>query len=228
MFIGHYGVSFAAKRWAPQLSLGTLFLAVQLLDVLFAIFVLVGIEKLRIVPGFTAYNPFDLYYMPYTHSLVGALAWSAVAGLIFFALRDRNAAMWIAAAVFSHFVLDVPMHTPDMPILGNDSPKIGLGLWQHRNIALGAELVVLGAGLLIWRRGMTTVRWGSMRAAVFALVLVALTLATPFLPAPADATAFGWQALAGYLGLAGVAAWLDRRRDQPVQRRGAAWSSAGR
>jgi membrane-bound metal-dependent hydrolase YbcI (DUF457 family) len=211
MFIGHYGVSFAAKRWAPQISLGTLFLAVQLLDVLFAIFVLVGIEKLRIVPGFTAYNPYDLYYMPYTHSLVGALAWSFVGGLIFLALRDRNAAMWIAAAVFSHFVLDVPMHTPDMPILGNDSPKIGLGLWHYRNLSLGAELIVLVAGLFIWRRGPTP-GWGSMRAAGFALLLVVLTLATPFFPPPADATAFGWQALVGYLALAGVAGWLDRGR----------------
>jgi hypothetical protein len=210
MFIGHYGVSFAVKRWAPRLSLGTLFLAVQLLDVLFAIFVLVGIEKLRIVPGFTAYNPYDLYYMPYTHSLVGALAWSALGALIVFALRDRNAAIWIAIAVFSHFLLDVPMHTPDMPILGNDSPKIGLGLWQHRNLALGAELIVLGAGLLIWRGGIASERWGRARAGGFALVLVALTLATPFFPAPPDANAFGWQALVGYLALAGVAAWLDR------------------
>lgn len=210
MFIGHYGVSFAAKRWAPQISLGTLFLAVQLLDVLFAIFVLVGIEKLRIVPGFTAYNPYDLYYMPYTHSLVGALAWSALCGVIFLSLRDRSVAMWIAFAVFSHFILDVPMHTPDMPILGNDSPKIGLGLWQHRNLALGAELVVLVAGLIIWRRGTTIGRWGRARFIGFALALVALTLATPFFPAPPDANSFGWQALAGYLALAGIAAWLDR------------------
>jgi hypothetical protein len=210
MFIGHYGVSFAAKRWAPRLSLGTLFLAVQLLDVLFAIFVLVGIEKLRIVPGFTAYNPYDLYDMPYTHSLVGALAWSVLGGLIFFALRGGHAATWIAAAIFSHFLLDVPMHTPDMPILGNDSPKIGLGLWHHRNLSLAAELVALIAGLVIWRRGTTVGRWRPARAAGFALLLVALTLATPFFPPPADANAFGWQALAGYLALAGVAAWLDR------------------
>src|SRR5262249_30102958 len=149
MFIGHYGVSFAIKRAAPGLSLGTLFFAVQLLDVLFSIFVLLGIEKLRIIPGFTQYNPYDLYYMPYSHGLVGALAWSAAAVGLAFAARisgARETALWIGAAVFSHFVLDVPMHTPDMPLLGNDSPKIGLGLWQHRNLALAAELVALGAG----------------------------------------------------------------------------------
>src|SRR5215471_9812569 len=124
MFVGHYGVSFAIKRWAPRISLGTLFLSVQLLDVLFSIFVLLGIEKLRIVPGFTAYNPYDLYYMPYTHSLVGALAWSVIAAGLARAAGARVSAAWIGAAVFSHFVLDVPMHTPDMPLLDNGSPKI--------------------------------------------------------------------------------------------------------
>src|SRR5437899_5173687 len=119
MFIGHYGVSFAAKRFTPRTSLGWLFLAVQLLDVLFAIFVLAGIEKLRIVPGFTEYNAYDLYYMPYSHSLIGALGWSAAAGVLVLALGGQRSSLWVAAAVFSHFLLDVPMHTPDMPILGN-------------------------------------------------------------------------------------------------------------
>src|SRR3954470_6883378 len=138
MFIGHYGVSFAVKRAVPRTSLGTLFMAVQLLDVLFALFVFAGVEKLRIVPGFTEYNAYDLYYMPYSHSLVGAVGWSVVGGLLAAALAGKRTGMWIAVAVFSHFLLDLPMHTPDMPILGNDSLKIGLGLWRHRNVALAA------------------------------------------------------------------------------------------
>src|SRR5215467_1901583 len=87
MFIGHYGVSFAGKKPAPRLSLGVLFLAVQLLDILFALFVLLGIEKLRIVHGYTAYNPYDLYSMPYSHSLLGALLWSATTALVAAAIR---------------------------------------------------------------------------------------------------------------------------------------------
>src|SRR4026208_560074 len=79
MFVVHCGVSFAAKRVVPAVSLATLFIAVQLLDVGWSVFVLLGIEKARIVPGSTATNPLDLYYMPYTHSLVAALAWSALA-----------------------------------------------------------------------------------------------------------------------------------------------------
>jgi hypothetical protein len=210
MFIGHYGVSFAAKRFTPRTSLGILFLAVQFLDVLFAIFVFAGVEKLRIVPGFTEYNAYDLYYMPYSHSLAGSLAWSVAAGLLAAALGARQASPWIGAAVFSHFLLDVPMHTPDMPILGNDSMKIGLGLWRHRDLALAAELATLAIGLWIWRRAPTLEPWARVPTAAFVGLLVVLTLATPFLPAPRDGVQFAWQALAGYVALAALAAWLDR------------------
>jgi hypothetical protein len=210
MFIGHYGVSFAAKRFTPGTSLGVLFLAVQLLDILFAVFVFAGVEKLRIVPGFTEYNAYDLYYMPYSHSLVGALVWSVAAGLLAAALGGRRASPWIAAAVFSHFLLDVPMHTPDMPILGNNSPKIGLGLWRHRDLALAAELIALAIGVWIWRHAPTLTPWPRARAIAFVGVLVVLTLATPFLPPPRDGIEFAWQALAGYFALAALAGWLDR------------------
>src|SRR5882762_8989903 len=184
MFIGHYGVSFAAKRFAPRTSLGVLFLAVQLLDVLFTIFVLAGVEHLRVVPGFTEYNAYDLYYMPYTHSLIGALGWSILAGFLAAAIGGRKAAPWIAAAVFSHFLLDVPMHTPDMPIAGNNSPKVGLGLWRHRDLALAAELVTLGVGVWIWQHAPAPKPWPRARATAFVALLVALTVATPFLPPP--------------------------------------------
>src|SRR4030095_8805327 len=109
MFVGHYGVSFAAKKVAPAVPLWLLFIAVQLLDVAWAPLVLLGIEKVRIVPGITASNPLDLYYMPYTHSLVAALLWAVAAIALCRTLRGvRNwsGAAWIGAAVFSHWVLD--------------------------------------------------------------------------------------------------------------------------
>jgi hypothetical protein len=215
MFIGHYGVSFAAKRFTPRTSLGALFFAVQLLDVLFAIFVIAGVEKMRIVPGFTEYNPYDLYYMPYTHSLVGALAWSVAAGCVASIFVGRKAAAWIGAAVFSHFLLDVPMHTPDMPILGNNSPKIGLGLWRHRDVSLAVEIATLGIGLWIWRSASTLTPWPRSRAIGFAAVLIVLALVTPFLPPPRDGSHFAAQALGGYVVLAVVAWWLDRPRVSP-------------
>ncbi|HEV3056823.1 MAG TPA: hypothetical protein VGY48_01185 [Vicinamibacterales bacterium] len=210
VFIGHYGVSFAVKRLAPQTSLGVLFLAVQLLDVVFATFVLAGIEHLRVVRGFTEYNAYDLYYMPYSHSLIGALGWSVLAGVLAAAIGGRKAAPWIAFAVFSHFLLDVPMHTPDMPILGNSSVKIGLGLWRHRDLALLAELVALAVGVWIWRHAPTLTPWPRVRTIAFVGLLFALAVATPFLPPPRDGVQFAWQALTGYVALAVLAGWLDR------------------
>jgi hypothetical protein len=221
VFVGHYGVAFAAKRASPRLPLGLLFLAVQLLDVLFAVFVFLGIEKLRIVHGFTAYNPYDLYWMPYTHSLAGALVWSALAGGLFWLAsgrmprRERRlASAVLAGAVFSHFVLDVPMHTPDMALWpGAGAPKVGLGLWHHRIASILAELVVLVAGGWIYLRGSRArSRFALFGTIAFAVFLVALTVSTPFQPDPTSGRAFAISALAAYFGLAILASLLDRGR----------------
>ena len=103
MFVGHYGPSFAIKAVRPAIPLGLLFIAVQLVDVVWSVLILLGIEKARIVPGITASNPFDLYYMPYTHSLVAAIVWSVATGAlckVLFGLRKWSSAAWIGAAVF--------------------------------------------------------------------------------------------------------------------------------
>ena len=221
MFVGHYGVSLAAKRASPVLSLGLLFLAVQLLDVLFSVFVLAGIEKMNIVHGFTAYNPYDLYWMPYTHSLVGALVWTALAGAIGWTVskrlsaRERRvAAVVLAGAVFSHFVLDVPMHTPDLPLWpGAGAPKIGLGLWNHRFASIVAELVVFFAGAWIYlRSSQPRGRGARIGTIAFLSFLAALAVATSFQPDPPSPGAFAVRALFLYVVLAVVAGLVDRRR----------------
>src|SRR5262247_4500229 len=145
MFVGHYGVSFAAKKAAPSVPLWVLFIAVQLLDVLWAPFVLLGIEKVRIVPGITATNPLDLYYMPYTHSLVAAILWSVAASIVYrWAVRGAGtpAALMVAAAVFSHWVCDLIVHRPDLPLY-DDAAKVGLGLWNVPAAAFGLETALL-------------------------------------------------------------------------------------
>ena len=219
MFIGHYGVALASKRFSPRLSLGVLFLAVQLLDVFFAIFVLVGIEKMRIVHGFTAYNPYDLYWMPYTHSLAGSAAWSVIAGLVcwsvsrHFPSRERRiAAAVLGAAVFSHFLLDVPMHTPDLPLgFTAGSPKIGLGLWNHPLASTCVELgAFLAGGWIYLRASRPTSRGYTVAAAVFGVILVLLLFATPFQPDPTSGRAFAIRALVSYAILAVAAGLIDR------------------
>jgi hypothetical protein len=218
MFIGHYGVAFAAKAAAPRVPLGVYFVAVQFLDVLFSLFLFLGVERMRIVPGSTKYNPYALEYMPYTHSLAGALGWSLAGGAAWLlARRDRREALVVTGAIFSHFILDVPVHTPDMPLLGEDSYKLGLGLWNHWLWALALELVTLIAGWALWmvRRGpLDRPRPGEI---VFLAALVVFAVATPFMPAPSSPNAFGVQALIFYGVLAVLAQLTDRKlQTQPA------------
>src|SRR5215470_19970400 len=133
MFVGHYGVAFVTKRAGASIPLWVLFLAVQWLDVIWAPLILLGIEKVRIVPGITATNPLDLYYMPYTHSLVAAVVWSvlaAVAYRLWSRAGGRLAAAIIGGAVLSHWILDLLVHRPDLPLY-DDAHKVGLGLWNY-------------------------------------------------------------------------------------------------
>ena len=87
----------ACKAWKPVIPLWILFVAVQLVDIVWAFLVLLGIEKVRIIPGFTATNPFDLYYMPFTHSLPGAIFWSVGAAVVYRAVAPAQ--KWTAAAI---------------------------------------------------------------------------------------------------------------------------------
>src|SRR5205809_7053702 len=158
MFVGHYGVSFAAKRGDRTIPLWALFLAVQLLDVFWSVFVVAGLEKVRITPGITASNPLDLYYMPYTHSLVAALLWSLGAYVADRAIRafgpSHRAALLVALAVFSHWMLDLVVHRPDLPLYDNTA-KVGLGLWNYPAPAFLLEVAALFGAMFLYLRSTT-------------------------------------------------------------------------
>ena len=215
MFVGHYGPSFAIRAVRPEIPLWVLFIAAQLVDIAWATLVLAGIEKVRIVPGITAANPLDLYYMPYTHSLVAALMWSVAAAVVcrlVFRWKGWGAAAWVGAAVLSHWVLDWLVHRPDLPLYGNTA-KVGLGLWNYVGISLVLEVVMLLGGVWMYlakTRGLTTAgRHGPM---VFVVLMLAVQLASllgPLPPSPATVAASG---LGAYLAFAAVAGWIDRRR----------------
>jgi hypothetical protein len=210
MFVGHYGVSFAAKRLDRSIPLWTLFISVQLLDVLWAPFVLLGVEKVRIVPGITASNPLDLYYMPYTHSLVGAFVWSAAAFLIYRLTKRRSgvgAAVIVALAVLSHWVLDVIVHRPDLPLF-DDAAKVGLGLWNLPAIAFALEAAILFGGIWLYVGAGDVPRFP---AVVFGLTMLAIQAYVFFGPPPVSAKAAAWTALACYAVFAAVARWLESR-----------------
>ena len=125
MFIGHFAVGFAAKKLAPRTSLGSLFFAAQFLDLLWPIFLLAGLEHVRISPGNTRMSPFDFYDYPITHSLLTAGIWSLLVVAAYYALRRRARAAWVMGlGVFSHWILDFLVHRPDLP-LWPGGPRVG-------------------------------------------------------------------------------------------------------
>lgn len=211
MFVGHYGVSFAAKKVEQSIPLWVLFIAVQFLDVLWAPFVLLGIEKTRIVPGFTASNPFDLYYMPYTHSLVAAIFWSCAGGLAYQLVARparRRVSVIIGLAVFSHWVLDFIVHRPDLPLYDNTA-KVGLGLWNAPVLAFGLEAALLFGGIWLLLRGRLARSYGTL---VFGVLMVGIQAYVFFGPPPASDRAFAWTAIMAYAAFALAIWWLQDRR----------------
>jgi len=221
MFVGHYGPSFAVKAIQPAVPLWLVFIAVQLVDVAWAILIFLGIEKVRIVPGITASNPLDLYYMPYTHSLVAAVLWSAGAMVVCKPLRGvRNwlVAAWIGAAVFSHWVLDWVVHRPDLPLY-DDAMKVGLGIWNYPVIALALEALLLFGGMIMYlRRTRPMNAIGRFGPPIFGLLMLAIQAYIFFGPPPPSPGALALTALVSYIVFAAVAEWLDRQRSHVTGR----------
>jgi hypothetical protein len=215
MFIGHYGVALGAKPVQKRVPLWVLFIAVQWLDVVWSVLVMLGIEKLRIVKGFTEANAMDLYYMPYTHGLIGSLALSAIfGGVVSVFYRERRASVfWVTgAAVFSHWLLDLVVHVQDLPLLG-DSMKVGFGLWRHVWISLPLELVTLLAGAILYSRTVPSrTRVGEWALWIYVGLMMLVQLYGQFGPDPASPVAEAQTALGAYLALALVAGLVEWMR----------------
>ena len=189
----------------------------QLLDFLWAPFVLLGIEKVRIVPGITATNSLDLYYMPYTHSLVGALIWSGAAFLIYKLVvgqkASNTAALIVAFAVFSHWILDLIVHRPDLAIY-DDTLKVGFGLWNYRGLEFGLEIAILVVGIVLYlkRNAINSVA-GKVGIVAFGVVLILIQAGNTFVRRPPSSDrAFAITALIFYTVFAAIAFLLEKRR----------------
>ena len=218
MFVGHYGPGFLAKRLDPGIRLWVLFLAVQLLDVFWAIFVFLGVERVRIVPGFTETNALDLYYMPYTHSLPAALAWAAAAAIVYALITGsaRGGAL-VGAAVFSHWPLDLVVHRPDLALYDN-AAKVGFGLWDYPYVTLALEgASLLGAMGLYLARSRPLARAGRYAMPAFGLTILLMQAGMLFSPPPPSDRAMASTALAAYALLAAVIGWLERGRAAETQ-----------
>jgi hypothetical protein len=214
VFIGHFAVAFAAKKVAPAISLGTLFLAVQLADLIWPVLVLMGIESFVIKPGITAFTPFDFVSYPYSHSLLALILWGAALGALYMVVRKAGirAGLILAAAVVSHWVLDFVSHRPDMPLAPGDSTRLGLGLWNSVAATLLVEGVLFAACVWIYSRATRpldrTGTWAFRALVVFLLITYVASFAGP---PPPSVTAVAWSANALWLIVA-WGYWVDRHR----------------
>jgi hypothetical protein len=180
MFVGHYSVAFAVKSERNKIPLWVLFVAVQFLDYIWATLVLLGVEKLRVIKGFTAGSMLDSYFQPYSHSLITAVIWSVIAALIYKGVCSRygchyskSAPLIVGLAVFSHWILDLIVHPRDLAIYDN-TWKVGFVLWNYRNPEFALEIALLagGLGLYLARNAMPAIRKGAVIAFGLALVIV--------------------------------------------------------
>ena len=214
MFIGHFGAALASKRVAPRTSLAVLFLAAQFLDVLWPVFLLLGLEHVRVVPGITKVQPLDFYDYPFTHSLSWAVRWALAFGLVYYLLRKYRAGAWVTSGlVLSHWFLDWIVHRPDLPVW-QGGPMVGLGLWNSWPASISVETILFAAGLWIYLRA-TSTRDRAGNFALWSLVALLLLgwLAALFGPSPPSVSQLALGALIMWGIFIPWAWWADRHRE---------------
>ncbi len=200
MFLGHYGLAFAAKRATPETSLGTLTLAGNLADTVWPLLLLLGVEQVRVVPGLMTTSPLEFVAYPWSHSLLT----QALAGLVFGAAvwalrRDTRAAVVTGLLVVSHWFLDVPFHRPDLPVWPG-GPKVGFSLWDSAAVTYGSEALLFGVG--VWLYATQTKakdRTGSVALWALVVFLVAVYAGAALGPPPPTASAVAWTTLSLWL-----------------------------
>ena len=212
MFLGHYGVALAAKKAAPRVSLGTLAMAGVFLDLLWPVLLVAGVEHVRIAPGITRVTPLDFYDYPISHSLLTVLGWGVAFAVVYFlARRNPRGAMVLAAAVASHWFLDLLVHRPDLP-LWPGGRLAGFGLWNSVMATLVAEFGIFVLGLLLYARSTSARdRIGRYGLAALGLVLVAVYAANLLGPPPPNVQVLQWSAFGQWLFVAWMY-WVDQHR----------------
>jgi hypothetical protein len=212
MFIGHFAVAYAAKRWVPHLSLAVFVAAAVFADILWPVLVAFGVEQVRIVPGYTAATPLEFISYPYSHSLLTLIIWGAGLGWATAAGSARAFAA-VLALVVSHWVLDVITHVPDMPLYPG-GPKFGFGLWNSVSATVAVEVVMFAVGVWIYSNATAPRdrigRWAF--AGITAFLLVGFVGNMYSAAAPPSVTAL-WVVALALSGLTiGLVWWADKHR----------------
>lgn len=210
MFLGHYAVAFGAKKIDPKISLGTLFLSANFLDLIYPFFVLIGVENIQVNKDFVGLMPYEFYY-PYSHSLIMAIVWGILVGVVFCIPSQKIKKMSLLFfLVISHWVLDFISHRPDIPVFLN-GPHYGLFLWRNLILTITVEmsLFLLGLSLYVKTKG-----WKGLQKKWTFVLLVGLLLViyagSIFGPPPPNTTAFAISGLLQWL-FVGWGYWFDRK-----------------
>ena len=215
VFIGHFAVAFAAKKVAPKASLGTLVFATVFLDAVWPVLVLLGIERFRIVPGYTAINPFEFQHYPWSHSLLMTLVWALVFAFVYLGFKgDRAGAIWVGIVVASHWLLDFVTHRPDLPLYPGGGERLGLALWNSLPATFAVEGAMFALAIVFYVRltrakdRVGTIAWWTLVA-----LLLALYVPGPWSPPPPNENAVAIVGVAALLIFVPWAYWIDRHRE---------------
>ena len=219
MFAGHIGASLAIGSAERRVNVGTFVFAALLLDVIFWSFILLGWESVSIPADFADRHQADFVF-PYSHGLIASIAWSVVAAAVLVWCVRLPSGKWraaalIAAAVFSHWLLDALTHQPELPLAGADSAKVGFGLWRNIPIALVVEAAIVFAGLAMFLRGSILSRGRSLALAALTIVTLAFTVAgMTVAPSPPSAFAMAASSLITLIVVCALAWWIGRDTDK--------------
>ncbi|MEN8798736.1 MAG: metal-dependent hydrolase [Flavobacteriaceae bacterium] len=193
MFIGHFGIGLLAKKDSKLPSLAMMFVAVQLLDLIWPVLVLLGIESLSIDPGNTKLTHLDFEYYPFSHSLLAAIVWSLLLAVCYsWFTKNKKGALVIGALVFSHWILDFITHRPDLPLSPFSEIKVGLGLWNYPITEIIIELLIFGLGAILYFKSSVYKR--KIPFWILVIFLLIVHLMNLFGPPPPNTMAVAWSA----------------------------------
>lgn len=214
MFIGHLGAGLVLKKFDQKTNLAWFFVSVLLPDLLLWIFILVGIERVIVPPDFNNLH-YLKFFFPYSHSLIGTVAWSLLTYVIAEIItKRRKTAILLGVGVLSHYLFDFIVHTPDLTIAGDNSAVIGLGLWNHMYLAMSVEIIIFLTGLIIYivsTKGISLT--GKYGIYIIALLLISAAFVSQLLfPSPESGNEVAGSALLALILVILTAYWLDRKR----------------
>lgn len=213
MFIGHFGLALGAKKVNPSVSLGMLFLAAQFIDLLWPTFLLLDAEHVEITPSSENITPLTFTHYPYSHSLVMVLVWSLlVGGLYWLISKNKKGAILVGVLVLSHWLLDLVVHVPDLPLYPGESPLYGWGLWRSMTSTVIVEGIIFLAGLMLYL-SVTKAKdkTGSIGFWIMILLLVGIHIGNLLGPPPPNVTAIAWAGQLQWLFVL-FGFWIDKHR----------------